>query len=564
MFKLKELINYSPPIILFYGEKKKLDRDMRSIVKQTGSHIRYVTIDTDTSCYYHLLSGIVAGLGGDAESVQVASQWQSAVLQADHRSAGYGKETSSYRRIWNETFAKEAALIFLQFIKKTSVKQPAVVLLDRFEEIDYSFQRLLEKYLAPILSDVKNFKLILFYEGNSKPSWKTYDFDRYTHPISRVNRNLKNFVNPYIAGRPVRIKGGKKSSPIFVGRKPAIDFFIERLMQSDSPPLMGMRGERRIGKTSLLMNMECYISDDYLPILIDLQMIESPERTENGVADLIEKFGFEIAQRLRYHYHLEIQEPKKEEFRKNPAQVFSHFLNDIVSQIGDKKLLLLFDEFDRVEDWVIKGLLQLDFLPIFKKLILNNRGIVGIVSYTNRLTDLREEKSYWREFLSDIDAFHLTTFDEDAALELIQQPVDGVIDYSEEALDAILAYSGQHPYFIQLICWILVNRGHRISRSNLTEKDVALAAQEAIIRGEAQLNFMYETACKPKEREVIKKVVFSTESHKESYPVERLDKSLSGAVESLISRGILRKEHPNIFFRIGLIDLWVRKNFTAF
>ena len=72
--------------------------------------------------------------------------------------------------------------------------------------------------------------------------------------------------NPYIAGNPI------KSEPGFYGRE---DVFreVQRLLNNSNENALVLYGQRRIGKTSILLQLQRRLQEDgaHTPIYFDLQ-----------------------------------------------------------------------------------------------------------------------------------------------------------------------------------------------------------------------------------------------------------------------------------------------------
>ena len=72
-------------------------------------------------------------------------------------------------------------------------------------------------------------------------------------------------VNPYVIGAPVREERG------FFGRKDTLEW-VARELQSPSTNALVLFGQRAIGKTSLLLELERILpADAFLPVYFDLQ-----------------------------------------------------------------------------------------------------------------------------------------------------------------------------------------------------------------------------------------------------------------------------------------------------
>jgi hypothetical protein len=80
------------------------------------------------------------------------------------------------------------------------------------------------------------------------------------------------------------------------------------------------------------------------------------------------------------------------------------------------------------------------------------------------------------------------------AVRLIRQPVAGSLDVDDLAVEKIINLTGGHPYFIQLICWAMVNHCNAQERNYATINDVNDVVQEILMSGEAYFAYIWQQA----------------------------------------------------------------------
>ncbi|GEM_PF-2667602 len=141
-------------------------------------------------------------------------------------------------------------------------------------------------------------------------------------------------TNPYVAGNPV---GGGDA---FIGRADVLRDVL-RVIKSPSENAMVLYGQRRIGKTSVLMELRTGLSEkgSYAPVYFDLQ-----DKAALPLERVLRELGDHILNSLEI--------PAAE----HPSDDFSvgfqkEFLPYILSQLPeDTALVLLFDEFDVLDN----------------------------------------------------------------------------------------------------------------------------------------------------------------------------------------------------------------------
>ena len=77
--------------------------------------------------------------------------------------------------------------------------------------------------------------------------------------------------------------------------------------------------------------------------------------------------------------------------------------------------------------------------------------------------------------------------DEASARRLITQPAAGILDYTEDAIAAILELSAGHPYFTQVICFVIFIQAQVEDNFKVTREDVENIVDRAIESAEAGL-----------------------------------------------------------------------------
>ncbi len=295
--------------------------------------------------------------------------------------------------------------------------------------------------------------------------------------------------NPYAPGTPLR-----PGSPIFFGRDDLFQFITENLGGLARQNILVLIGQRRMGKTSFLQQLPARLGQDYLPVYLDGQSLG----IDPGMANFFYDLSLAIADALA-DQGFKVAEPEPEEFRERPSAAFERtFLPAVFAAIGQRRLLLLFDEFEELEMRVASGKLEPTIFPFFRHLMQHGDKLGFTFVGTHRLEELTAD--YW-SILFNIALYKRVTFlSEAAAHALIVEPVaqHGLL-YDDLALDKIVRVTAGHPYFLQLICHALVNRANREGRGYLTIRDVNDTLAELVELGEAHFAFLWEQSSPPEQ-----------------------------------------------------------------
>ena len=300
-------------------------------------------------------------------------------------------------------------------------------------------------------------------------------------------------INPYVAGNPVT------GPQMFFGREDVFEFVSNALVGRHQDNVIVLHGERRTGKTSVLYQIHRHIDSRYIPVLIDLQAFSM-----EGTGTFLWEIASSIWRTLRRDRDIDVGRPRQEDFGAQPREFFqSVFLDRIWESIGDCQLLLMVDESVRLEDQILAERLDRDIFAYLRHLMQHHPRLNFIFSIGSRLEELQRD---YAELFS-VGVYKKVSFlPPDAVRDLITQPVSGIFEYADGAVDYIIEVGGRHAYYTQLICHSLFTLWERTRAERITADDVRAILLEVIERGEVNLKFIWDQAS-PVERLVLAAMV---------------------------------------------------------
>jgi outer membrane protein assembly factor BamB len=298
--------------------------------------------------------------------------------------------------------------------------------------------------------------------------------------------------NPYATGKPLRA-----GSPVFFGREDVFAFIRENLGGRAGENVLILVAERRMGKTSILRQLQLRLGEGTIPVFIDGQGVGM----EPGMANLLYDISLEV-QRGLVENGIKVELPPLVDFEARPTHAFERgLLAEARAALGDRTLLFLFDEFEELEARVRSGDLEEKVFAYLRHLMQHLEGVGFIFAGTHRLEELTAD--YWSTLFNIALYKRVGLLDENAARRLITEPVsDYGLVYDDLALDKMLKATAGHPYFLQLLCHTLVNIHNRERINYATVGDVNRALEEMLGLGEAHLAFLWERAA-PRERAIL-------------------------------------------------------------
>lgn len=168
---------------------------------------------------------------------------------------------------------------------------------------------------------------------------------------------MSEMINPYIAGAPVTEAG------MLFGREDVFNWIQHSLPGRYVDHILVIHGQRRVGKTSVLKQLPHRMPDRYIPVFFDLQ-----GRTHTTLERFLWWLAREITRVLKQDRDIVFPMPKGEEFTQDTDYLESTFLPSLNIHLGDRNLLLTFDEFDTLEEVEVKETLARPLIDYLRRL----------------------------------------------------------------------------------------------------------------------------------------------------------------------------------------------------
>lgn len=275
--------------------------------------------------------------------------------------------------------------------------------------------------------------------------------------------------NPYTIGVPVDADGS------FFGREEVFESIRAYLLET--APVSVIRGQRRIGKSSVLRRMEQHVRiPGHQFVLFDLQA-----GARSTLGELLSHLSAAIADKIDKAPPV----PLPAALEASPSAFVTEFLGPAL-QAFPGTLVLLFDEFD-----------ALGFQSGPDSRVGDQFG--SILLWTlGRVKNLRVIAVVGRN-LDQLDRlpgmFHsapqqpLGLLDATSAERLIRMPSRGQLDFEPGAVDAIQSLACGHPYFTQLLCFSVFQRAKSKDKWSVSAEDVEESVTDALVRGRGGLTW---------------------------------------------------------------------------
>jgi hypothetical protein len=379
-----------------------------------------------------------------------------------------------------------------------------------------------------------------------------------------------NLVNPYIVGRPIY------EPELFFGRRKLFRFIEDNLRQGAQVILL--HGQRRIGKSSVLMQIPNFVGkDNFIFIYFDLH-----DKSNLPLSSVLQSLAVAINQKLD---QLGLSSFADEPFSVTSLEASLYesnypklFLNEFLPKVIDilaqnnQKIVLLLDEFDVLNNQS-SGSLTEQFFVYLQSLINQYSELVLIPVVGRRIEDLDNLKSLFKQAPNHEIGLLDTKIE---AKDLILKPVANSLRYENDAVTAILALTSGHAYLTQAVCYSLFLQAEEEEKSVITAADVRSIVDDAIELAEGGLAW-FRDGLPNSER-----VVFSAVAQAEKVADKDLDKAieeplkllreygvitttaLSKAPENLVQWSFLERVEDSEFryrIKVKLVRYWLTKSY---
>jgi hypothetical protein len=302
--------------------------------------------------------------------------------------------------------------------------------------------------------------------------------------LERQAALLKAIPNPFVAG-PSLTAG----SPLFVGREDILKEIADHLAagrgtvaEALPKPALVLYGQRRMGKSSILLQLPVRLPTDYIPAYADLRGLAA-----QGTAGLLRGLARVAAEAVAGRGLTPPIVAPLEDFSSEPFALFNTFLDEVEAVIGTRRVALLLDEFEWLQEKVDEVMVSRDIFGYLASVIKLRPQIFLVFAGLHSLEQMRRE--YWTAFLYGnsvgIPVSYLAETEGERLLAMLP------VETSPEVRERICQNTGCQPYLLQVVCYRLVEylNAREPSPEQASVGDVATVLDLILEKGEADYYF---------------------------------------------------------------------------
>ena len=361
--------------------------------------------------------------------------------------------------------------------------------------------------------------------------------------------------NPYIAGKALGDAHG------FFGRE---DIFrlVETVLSSPDQNALVLFGQRRIGKTSILLQLHnCLPSPPFRPIYFDLM-----DRARKSLTTVLYELAATIAGECNLPQPQEADVAQGDYFRDN-------FLPSLYQSLGKNfRPVLLFDEFDvldvAAEERLPATAAARTFFPYLRHLMDSEPLLAFVFVVGRKAEDLSiDMKATFKATRYQ----RISVLDDESARTLVRLAErEGGVRFTEHGVERVLRLTARHPFFLQLMCQLLFDRAYATPPSEtptIDVPDVEVVVPQALEAGENIFEWIWD-GLPPAERIIFSAVASATDENAviaedallsllQHHGIRILIRELELAPKTLIEWEMLHRVDGGYGFFIELMRRWV-------
>ena len=299
-------------------------------------------------------------------------------------------------------------------------------------------------------------------------------------------------ASPYIVGSPV------DRHEMFFGRTDIMDRIQRQLGASTHANVILLEGNRRTGKTSILQQLgKADVLPGWIPVYCSLQEAEGDDSrggisTRNVFKLLARTTGWALADAgvetwlpglperdPGRPYKLAFLSALNQAFAGDHAfETFELYLSAAVDAVSPRRVLLMLDEFDKLQEGIDAGITSPQVPENIRHLLQHQPGVSAIITGSRRLKRLREE--YWSALFGLGYRVGVSALSIDDARRLVTEPVEGRLAYLPQARDRLVELCARHPFLVQSLCNRVFEQAAATGASTVTVDAVQEAATEMV------------------------------------------------------------------------------------
>ncbi len=365
-------------------------------------------------------------------------------------------------------------------------------------------------------------------------------------------------VNPFLGNSGLPVSG-----PNFVGRKDILQH-IEELWRVQGPaPNIVLYGHRRMGKTSILRNLQHHVPANNILVSIDFQEATWVDHTGQFLLELAEAIHSAVTSR-----NLTCDAPEEGHYPTlgRAKRAIGKLLDQLHPQMENYRLIISMDEFEVVEQAISEGRIDSGIYDWIRANTQKREWLTFILGGLHTLEEM--SRDYATAFYGQTKNLKVSYLTEDDAFYLMTQPVpDFSLDVDPPLQKELYRLTFGQPYLLQNICWHLVNNWNR--RFLKTRDEIPRLLQLQDLEAVITRDFFNETDyyfhgvynhANPHEQQAMKLLAQNPEPLSTNALVQSMNldsQARKDLMEGLLRRDIVQQTEDHVRLAVPLMRQWL-------
>ena len=362
--------------------------------------------------------------------------------------------------------------------------------------------------------------------------------------------------NPYVVGDPVE-------GNLFVGREDILKELKEVWILSQHLQSVVIYGHRRMGKTSILLNVANSLGSQVKVAYVNLLLVgDSPQ----GVGEVLMAISDKISDAVN------IPPPADADLLNLPYRTFERYLKQVEANLSETGLIIALDEFEKIEKLIEKGKIDSDFMEVLRGMVQMSPKIAFALAGLHTLDEMTGDYSH--PFFASFINIKVSFMESAATRQILANPhEDFPLDYAPEALSAIYSWTNGQAYLVQLVGFQLVRRYNDQVFEMGNSRDPIFTVEDVIAvindheffqRGRYYFDGVWGQAARgaPGQQEILRAIA----PHREGLDINTLaeitgmnETNLQQALNSLIRHDVVWERDGKWRIIVELFRVWVDK-----
>jgi hypothetical protein len=294
------------------------------------------------------------------------------------------------------------------------------------------------------------------------------------------------------------------------------------------------------------------LSTDITPVYIDLQSAA----VTNSEVDFCYSLVRAILRDVRSQT-IELQAAQRDYFKASPFVALEEWLEGAITQLGNNRLLLCFDEFEKLGAAISEGRLSLRIFDELRHLIQHSDRIAFLFAGVQTLEELGPN---WSSYFISVRPIELVYLEPDEARSVLIDP-DPQFDmqYADGILEEIISYTNGHPYLLQLLGQALVEQANLQHIRIVTQDVLATAKNSALTSGEPYfINLWLEFTGTTPEEVNTGQAILKSLAHNQPWTENTYTNRI---LRRLVRHHVIRssKTEQGFSYEVPMVEMWVRE-----